>query len=448
MKKSYLAMALLTAISLTVVGCGKKNDATKAQAAAAQKMPPPTVSVQAVEFQNVPQYQTLSGRTAAFQTADVRPQVSGIVDEILFSEGSVVKEGQPLYRINPDNYSTSVASGQAAVQQSQASLATAQANLASQNANLAQALADLNRFKALVNIDAVSKQQYEQAITQVKTAQAGVESAKAAIAQAKAGIETAKANLAANRLNLNRTIVRAPISGKTGRSSVTAGALVNANQAQPLVTVSRLNPIYVDISQSSSELLKLRQQLASGKAQQGINKVELVLEDGTIYPLQGRLALAEAKVDETSGAVTLRAIFDNSERVLLPGMYVTARLAQSIIPNAVLVPQSALMRTPKGDTQVYLVDKNNKIQIRPVTVNGTYEGKWIVTDGLQMGENVVVEGGSKVQPDQEVTVAVNAQQNPPANAPFAPKAEAKADAKQNAQATQQNEHKTEQAAQQ
>ena len=408
MKHSYLALVIAAVLSGAVlVGCDSNEDA--AGDAAQQQMPPSVVNVQTVTFETVPQVQTFSGRTSAYQTADVRPQVNGVIDEILFREGSTVKKGQPLYRINTDNYASSVTSGRAAVQQAQANYQTAvansvnaQADLVSQQATLSQAQNDLQRLSGLVEIDAISKQQYEQAVTTVRTAQAAVQSANASIGQAKAGIESAKAGLQSSSLDLDRTIVRAPISGRSDRSSFTAGALVSASQADPLVTVSRLDPIYVDISQSSSELLKLRQQISAGKAQAGLNTVELVLEDGTVYPVSGELALSEAKVDESTGAVTLRAIFPNSNSILLPGMYVSARLTQSVINNAVLVPQSAVTRSVKGETQVYIVDENNKIKVRPVTVNGTYNGNWVVTDGLKEGEKLVVIGGSKVKPDQEV----------------------------------------------
>ncbi|MGE6393469.1 efflux RND transporter periplasmic adaptor subunit [Psychrobacter pacificensis] len=418
MKHSYLALVIASVLSATVlVGCDNKEDAAAGENAQ-QQMPPAVVNVQTVSFDTVPQVQTFSGRTAAYQTADVRPQVSGVIDEVLFREGSNVKKGQPLYRINTDNYTTSVASGQAAVAQAQANRQTAIANnanakaeLASRQASLAQAINDFQRLKGLVEIDAISKQQYDQAQTQVRTAQAALESARAAVGQteasirsAEAGIKTAQSNLDASALDLNRTIVRAPLTGRSDRSSVTAGTLVNASQSEPLVTISRLDPIYVDISQSSSELLQLRQQIADGSAQPGMNSVELVLEDGSVYPVRGKLALSEAKVDQSTGAVTLRAIFPNPNNVLLPGMYVSARLTQSVIPNAALVPQSAVMRTPKGDSQVYIVDENNKIQVRPVTINGTYDGQWVVTDGLSSGDKLVVIGGSKVKPEQEVVV--------------------------------------------
>lgn len=418
MNHRYLALmiaATLFGSGVLLTGCDKKEESADA-AAAAQQMPPAVVNVMPVTFQTVPQVQTFSGRTTAYQTADVRPQVNGIIDEVLFREGSEVQKGQPLYRINTDNYNSSIEGGKAAVEQAKANLITAQANhnnavaeFNSRQATLAQAKSDLDRLKGLVDINAISAQQYQQAETAFHTAQAAVQSAQASIAQAQAGIKSAEANISAaqsglkaSQLDLNRTIVRAPISGRTDRSAVTAGALVSAGQPTPLVTISQLSPIYVDISQSSSELLKLRQQLASGKAQAGSNVVELVLEDGSTYPARGQLALAEAKVDQATGAVTLRAVFPNENNLLLPGMYVTARLMQSVISNAVLLPQSAVMRTPKGETQVYIVDANNKIQVRPVTINGTYNGKWIITDGLKAEEKVVIIGGAKVKPDQEV----------------------------------------------
>ena len=429
MKHSYLTLVITAVLSGAVlVGCSSNEDA--AGEAAQQQMPPSIVNVQTVAFETVPQVQTFSGRTAAYQTADVRPQVSGVIDEILFREGSTVKKGQPLYRINTDNYASSVTSGRAAVQQAEANYQTALANtasseaaLVSSQASLAQAQSDLQRLQGLIDINAISKQEYDQAVTEVRTAEASVNSARAAIAQSKASaasskasISSAKAGLEASSLDYSRTIVRAPIAGSSDRSNYTAGALVSASQTDPLVTVSRLDPIYVDISQSSSELLKLRQQIADGKAQTGLNSVELVLEDGSIYPVRGELALSEAQVDESTGAVTLRAIFPNSNNILLPGMYVSAQLTQSVITNAVLVPQSAVTRSTKGETQVYIVDENNKIKVRPVTVNGTYNANWVVTDGLKEGEKLVVIGGSKVKPDQEVVAKPVEKATPAASA--------------------------------
>lgn len=416
MKHSPLLIAIGIAVSsLLVTGCDKKEEEANA-AAAQQQTPPAVVNVMPVKFQTVPLVKEFSGRTAAYEVADIRPQVTGVVDEILYPQGQMVKKGQPLYRLSLENYTSSQNANQAAVQQAQANVQTAKAsynnavaNIESQRAIMEQAQADVTRLKPLVAQQAISEQQYEQAVTELRTAQAGLNAARAAaqqaqanIASSEAAVATAKAQLSSSQLDISRTIVRSPISGISERSNVTAGALVNANQANPLVTISKINPIYVDISQSSSELLQLKQQQASGSLQSGSSSVELVLEDGSTYPVRGQLSLAEAKVDEDTGSVTLRAIFKNDNYMLLPGMYVQARIIQGLINNAVLLPQSAVTRTPKGATQVYIVDKNNKIQLRDVTVKGTYEGNWIVTDGLKAGENIVVVGGSKVKPDQEV----------------------------------------------
>lgn len=418
MRHSHLFIAISLAVSgVLLAGCDKKEDEANA-AAAQQQMPPATVNVMPVEFQTVPMVQEFSGRTAAYQTADIRPQVTGVVDEILYREGGMVKQGQPLYRLNIDNYRSSQAANQAAVQQSLANVNTAKASynnaladVESQKAQLEQARADVERLKPLVGMKAISQQQYEQAVTSYKTAQAAyasaqaaAEQAKANIASAEAAVNTAKAQLSGSQLDLNRTIVRSPISGKSDRSNITVGALVNANQANPLVTISKLDPIYVDISQSSADLLKLKQQQASGALQPGSSSVELELEDGSTYPVRGQLALAEAKVDEDTGAVTLRAIFKNENYILMPGMYVKARIVQGLINNAVLLPQSALIRTPKGETQVHIVDQDNKVQVRDVEVNGTHQGNWIITDGLNQGDKVVAIGGSNLKPDQEVVV--------------------------------------------
>lgn len=395
-----LTLAILT-VSATLVGCGKDNQAGGG-AAATQQMPPTVVDVQTVSLGSVPVIKTFSGRVMAVETSEVRPQVSGIIEAVTFKEGSYVKAGQELYRLNRDNYVSAANTSMAAIETAQASLISAKANLVAQEATLAQARADLARVEGLVKIDAVSKQLYDQHRTAVKTAQANVEAAKATVNQANASINSAKASHDASRLDMSRTIVRAPISGKIGISAVTAGALVSANQATPLATISRTDMVYVDISQSSSELLRLRQQLASGKAGQGSTEVQIVLEDGEPYPLIGRLALSDASVDEATGAVKLRAIFANPNGVLIPGMYVNANLAQSVVHNAILLPQSAITRTPKGDTQVYIVNKDKKIEARPVKTAGTFNGQWVITDGLTNGESVVVVGAVKVKPDQVV----------------------------------------------
>lgn len=398
-KTVSIAMVLATT---SVLGACNKQTKESESAKAEQKMPPMTVDVQIVQLQPIPVLQTLSGRVSAIEVSEVRPQASGIIDAVLFKEGSYVKKGQELYRLNKDNYVSAANTSLAAIQTAEASLVSAKSSLVAQEAVLAQARADLARAEGLIKIDAISKQLYDQYQTAVRTAQANVESAKATVHQAQASINSAKASHDASLLEMSRTVVRAPISGKIGISSVTTGALVSASQATPLATISRTDMVYVDISQSSSEILRLRQQLASGKASQGTAQVQIILEDGEPYPLIGQLALADAKVDKATGSVIVRAVFPNPDGVLIPGMYVNANLAQVAVNNAVLLPQSAIMRTPKGEAQVYVVNQDKKIEVRTVKTAGTFQGQWVVNEGLVDGDAVVVMGGAKVKPEQVV----------------------------------------------
>lgn len=444
-KFKVLSAVLMVMMGLGVVACNKKQDAPQG---AQQQMPPATVEVQVVQLGTLPLIQSFSGRVSAVETSEVRPQVGGIIDEVLFKEGSFVKKGQELYRINRDNYVSTANTSLAAIHTAEASLVSAnsglsaqQANLNAQEANLtaaqaglvsaqatlAQAQADLARIESLVGIDAVSKQMHDQARTAVRTAQAGVKSAEAGVKSAQAGVRTAQANVEsaranvsqaqasinsakavhdASRLDMSRTIVRAPISGRIGISAVTAGTLVSASQATALATISRTDTVYVDIQQSASQMLQLRQQIMSGKAGQGSPEVQIILENGEVYPIIGRLALEDAKVDEATGSVTVRAVFPNPNGVLIPGMYVNANLAQAVVANATLLPQTAIMRTPKGTAQVYVVNADKKIEVREIETSGTFNGKWVVTAGLMDGDQVVVMGGAKVKPDQAVEVKI------------------------------------------
>lgn len=405
MKLTYRAVAVALSL-LAVVGCGEQDDKKSAESAKqAQKMPPASVGVIEVQLGALPIVAEASGRTVAVEVSEVRPQISGIVEEILFQEGSPVKAGQPLYRINPDNYSSTMAMNEASLHQAEASIATAQASVMSQQALLEQAEVNLERYKALLEIDAVSHQAYEQAVTNARTAKAGLEQARANLAGAEAGVLSAKARIGASQLDLERTIVRSPISGKSGISSVTKGALVSAGQPTPLVKISRFDPMFVDISQASADILKLRESFRNGTAGRGNLEVELVLSDGSVYPIKGQLILDNGQVNETTGAITLRAVFDNPDGGLLPGMFVNARINQSVVENATLIPQSALIRTPKGDTQVYVV-QDGKIAVRDVALAGTFAGQWVVTSGLQTGDKLVVMGGGKVKPDQAVEAKV------------------------------------------
>jgi membrane fusion protein, multidrug efflux system len=267
-----------------------------------------------------------------------------------------------------------------------------------------------NRYRQLVSSNAISKQEYDNAVTQVKLAEADVESSKATVRNAD--------------INLGYSTIRAPISGQTNRSAVTVGALVTANQADPLVKIQRLNPIYVDINQSSAELLRLRKQLQQGSINNSNNPtVKLKLEDGSYYPLEGRLAFSNASVNEDTGTILLRATFNNDNSELLPGMFVNAQIVQGIIPNAFLIPQAALTRTPTGEATAMIVNAKGQVESRTVVTSGTQGQDWIVTQGLKAGDKVIVDGIAKVKPEQKVVVK-----------PYQPKAVApKATAPQGAQ---------------
>ena len=393
--------ACALATSLVLVGCSK--DPKEGQPAAAQQMPPPEVGIIAAQPTNVAQTVELSGRTAAYQMSEVRPQVSGIVLKRLFTEGSYVRAGQALYEIDPRTYKATSDNAQAAVQRAEA--------------NLNVLKVKEGRYRQLVNSNAISKQEYDDIVAQVRLAEADLNSAKA--------------NYQNAQINLGYSVIRAPISGQTGRSTVTAGALVTASQADALVTIQQLDPIYVDINQSSTELVRLRQNLSKGNLTNANNTtVKLKLEDGSYYPIEGKLAFSDASVDQETGSVTLRAVFSNPNHLLLPGMYATAQIVQAEIPNAYLIPQAALTRTPTGQAVAMLVNGKNAVEARPVVTSGSQGTNWIVTQGLNAGERVIVDGVAKVKEGAPVVPKVidpNASSAP--NAPAAaPEAESKAPA--------------------
>ena len=368
--------ACALATSLALVGCSK-DPKDGQQAAAQQQMPPTEVGVVVAQPQSVEQSVELSGRTTAFEISEVRPQASGVVLKRLFAEGSYVREGQALYEIDSST--------------NRATVDNAKAAIARAEANLGVLRVKEGRYRQLVGSNAISKQEYDDIVAQVRLAEADLNANRATLRNAE--------------INLGYSTVRAPISGQTSRSSVTAGALVTANQADPLVTIQRLDPIYVDINQSSAELLRLRQQLSQGSLNNSNNtKVKLKLEDGSYYPVEGRLAFADASVNPETGTVTLRAVFPNKDHLLLPGMFATAQIVQGEVPNAFLIPQAALTRTPTGQAIAMLADAQNKIVSRPVTTAGVQGANWIVTEGLNPGDKVVVDGIAKVKPEQEVVV--------------------------------------------
>ena len=392
------ACALATSIAL--VGCSKDPKEAE-QAAAAQKMPPTEVGVIVAQPQSVEQSVELSGRTSAYQISEVRPQTSGVILKRLFTEGSFVHEGQPLYEVD-----SSI---------NRANLESAKASLVRQQANLNALQIKANRYRQLVGINAVSKQEYDDLVAQIKLAEADIAASNAAVKNA--------------QIDLGYSTVRSPISGQSGRSSVTAGALVTANQANALVTIQQLDPIYVDISQSSAELLRLRQQLSQGSIDRSNNtKVRLKLEDGSFYAVEGNLAFSDASVNPETGSIMLRAVFSNPNHLLLPGMFANAQIVQGVIPNAYLIPQAAITRTPTGQAMAMLVNAKGQVEARPITTTGAQGQNWIVTQGLQTGDKVIVDGIAKVKPEQPV-VAKPYQAKPAAT-------QAPAAAKEGASATQ------------
>lgn len=361
--------------SLPLMGCKDENTAAGPSAAPAVE-----VAVDVVTPQKVLYTTELAGRTSAFQIAEVRPQVSGIIQKRLFTEGADVKAGDTLYQIDPATY--------------KADLDSARANLARAEANVAPARLKMQRFKDLVNISAVSKQEYEDAEAAYKQALADVGVNKAAVENA--------------RIRLDYTKVTSPISGRTGRSLVTPGALVTANQANPLTTVQQLDPVYVDVTQSSTEVLRLKRALESGtlqRADEGHAVVRLLLEDGSEYAHSGTLQFTDVSVDESTGMVTLRAIFPNPEQDLMPGMYVRAILKEGIDDQAILLPQRALVRDAKGNATAYVVNAESKVEVRPLKVGRTQGSNWVVLDGLKAGDKVIVEGLQKIRPGAPVRIA-------------------------------------------
>ena len=320
----------------------------------------------------------LAGRIASFQVAEVRPQVGGILQQRLFTEGADVKAGQALYQIDPATY--------------EAALDSAQAALMKAEANVTPARLKAERFRELLAIKAVSKQEYDDA-------QAAFKQAEADVAVNRAAVKTA-------RINLEYTKVRSPISGRIGKSAFTPGALVTANQAQALTSVRELDPVYVDINQSSQDLLRLRAQFTNGELRSAAEEapVRLKLENGAMYPHEGRLQFTDVSVDESTGMVSLRALFPNPEHILLPGMYVRAVIAEGVDENALLVPQRALRRDPKGQASVLLVDGGGKVDVRLVDVGRTVGDSWQVLSGLKPGDRVIVEGGQNVRPGMSVKI--------------------------------------------
>lgn len=344
-----------------LTGCdGQENPQQHAQA--------PQVSVHIVKSAPLAVTTELPGRTDAYRVAEVRPQVSGIILHRNFTEGSDVKAGESLYQIDPATY-------QAAYDNAKGELVKAQAA-----ANIAHLT--VKRYVPLVGTQYVSKQEYDQAVA---TAQ-----------QADASVVAAKASVESARINLAYTKVTSPINGRIGKSSVTEGALVTNGQATALATVQQLDPIYVDVTQSSSDFMRLKQQTSLQKGD--TSSVELLMENGQPYPLKGTLQFSDVTVDESTGSITLRALFPNPQHMLLPGMFVRARIDEGTQPDAILVPQQGVTRTPRGDATVLVVNEKNQVESRTVVAPQAIGDRWLITEGLKNGDRVIISGLQKVRP--------------------------------------------------
>lgn len=362
--KAMRAAALAAAVALVLSSCGKGGDAAQGGQPAGREAPAPVVGVVTVHPQTVALTVELPGRLESLRTADVRAQVGGIIQKRLFQEGSYVRAGQPLYQIDSSTY--------------EAGLESARAQLATAQATLAKADADLARYKPLVAAEAVSRQEYDAAVTAKRSAEAGVKAAQAAIKSA--------------GISLNRSRITAPISGFIGQSKVSEGTLLNAGDATVLATIRQTNPMYVNVTQSASEVMKLRRQIAEGKllAADGAVAVGIKFDDGTVYPEKGRLLFADPTVNESTGQITLRAAVPNDQNILMPGLYVRVLMDQVAVDNAFIVPQQAVTRGTK-DT-VMIVNAQGGMEPREVTVAQQQGANWIVTSGLKDGDKVVVEG--------------------------------------------------------
>ncbi|WP_448662075.1 efflux RND transporter periplasmic adaptor subunit [Sphingomonas sp. CJ20] len=363
---------MLATAGLALASCGSGTQGAAQKGAAARG--PAQVGYVVVQASQVPVSAELSGRVTAYQTSEVRPQVAGILQKRLFKEGTIVRAGQTLYQIDPSLY--------------QAQVAQASANLQSARANADAMRVKAERYRPLADMQAVSQQDYTDAAAQARQA-------TAAVAQNNAALQTAQ-------INLRFTRVPAPITGRIGRSLVTEGALVTTNQTDPLAVIQRLDPIFVDIQQSSAEMLALRKAMAKGGVVPASAAVRLKLEDGSEFARSGVVEFSEVMVNASTGTVTLRARFDNPEGVLLPGMFVRALFNQAIDTQAILVPQAALSRDPRGNATVYIVGPGNRAVARTVIADRTAGANWVVTQGLAPGDKVIVQGLANVRPDAEI----------------------------------------------
>ncbi|OOC11944.1 efflux transporter periplasmic adaptor subunit [Dickeya dadantii] len=378
-----LAAMLIFSGGLVLTGCDNNASQEGAHQGGA-----PEVGIVTIKSQTLNIITELPGRTSAYRIAEVRPQVNGIILKRNFVEGSDVKAGTSLYQIDPATYQAQYNNAKAALVQAQA------------NAEIARLT--VNRYKPLLGTNYVSKQDYDQAVATARQTEASVAAAKATLDNA--------------QISLNYTRVTAPITGRVGKSTVTEGALVSNAQTTALTTIQQLDPIYVDVTQSTNDFLRLKKELENGTLQQtnGKANVQLTLDNGTRYSQPGTLEFSDVTVDETTGSITLRAVFPNPDHNLLPGMFVRAQLDSGVTPNAILVPQQGVSRTPRGDATVMLVGEGDKVEVHSITTGKAIGDKWLVTSGVKPGDRIILTGLQKIRPGMQVkaqeVAAGNAQQ--------------------------------------
>jgi len=403
-KVKPVALFGLIAGMLVLMGCDKKSPDK-----VIPTPPPPEVSVLSMTPQSVTLTSELPGRTSPYQIAEVRPQVGGIIQERLFTEGADVKAGQVLYQIDSAPYKAALASAKANLTSAKSGKAAAEAALTRAKANAVPLRLREERYMKLVATKAVSIQEADDATAAMGQAEAEIQSAEAAILSAAAAIEGAEAALETVKINLGYTQVTAPISGRIGKSKVTTGALVTASQPSALATIQQLDPIYIDFTQSGAERLKLVQNLNSGRLKKGGGEqapIKLLLGDGSTYPEEGVLKFSDVTVDPSTGAVILRALFPNSNQLLLPGMFVRGVVQEGVRDQAILVPQRAVTRNPEGKAMVMLAGAEDKVELRVIQVERTIGNDWLVNEGLQLGDKVIMEGIQRAGPGAKVRVVL------------------------------------------
>lgn len=408
---NLLVVSGVLACSLWLGGCSSSTSAPPP--------PVPEVAIVTVKTEQVVLTTDLPGRTSAYAMAEIRPQVGGIIQKRLFEEGSEIQAGQLLYQIDPsslraayDNAAATLAVARRGTERARAALAASRAGVVRQRAVVENARTNRKRFEDLVAEGAVSASQRDQAVTEADvaeatliSAEAQVESDREAVAAAEAAIRQAEAALESARISLGYARVTAPIGGRIGKSEVMVGALVTAGQSTALATIQQLDPIYVDVTQTSANLLRLRQSVESGRLKGNGAKqarVKLLLEDGTLYPLEGTLKFSDVTVDPSTGSFILRTVFPNPRHLLLPGMYVRAVVQEGLVEQAVLVPQQSVSRDPKGNPIALVVNGSEKVEQRLIAIDRAMGDKWLVSDGLKPGDRLIVEGLQKARPGTSV----------------------------------------------